>query len=94
MDIKVLMMVFWTVLLAELGDKTQVATLLFAANKDVHTMSVFAGAALALVVTSALAVIFGSFLSQHIHPRLMSGLAGGGFLVIGALMLFKSITAR
>jgi putative Ca2+/H+ antiporter (TMEM165/GDT1 family) len=57
-------------------------------------MSVFAGAALALIVTSALAVVFGSFLSQHIHPRVMSGLAGGGFLVIGAFMLFKSITAR
>ena len=45
MDIKVLMMVFWTVLLAELGDMTQVAILLFAVNRDVHTMSVFAGAA-------------------------------------------------
>ncbi len=92
MDIKVFFMVFWSVLLAELGDKTQIATLLFASNKDIHTISVFAGAAFALVVTTALAVIFGGFLSQHLHPRIMSALAGGGFVVIGALMLYRSMT--
>ena len=93
MDIKVFFTVFCTVLLAELGDKTQLATLLFASDRDTHTMSVFLGSALALIVTSALAVIFGSWLSQHLHPRVMSIIAGAGFIVIGGFMLFKGINA-
>lgn len=89
MDFKVLLTVFWTVLVAELGDKTQLATLLFASDRETHTWSVFVGAALALVATSALAVIFGSFLSQHMHPRIMSVIAGAGFVLIGGWMLFR-----
>ncbi|MCK4539359.1 MAG: TMEM165/GDT1 family protein [Candidatus Krumholzibacteria bacterium] len=90
MDIKVLLTVFWTVLFAELGDKTQIATLLFASDSDTHTFSVFLGASLALLVTSALAVIFGNYLSQHLHPRLMSSIAGAGFVVIGIFMIFRA----
>lgn len=93
MDLKIFLTVFWTVLLAELGDKTQLATLLFASDKDSHTMSVFIGASLALLVTSAMAVIFGSFLSQHLHPRVMSFIAGAGFVVIGIFMLYRAATA-
>lgn len=93
MEIKIFLTVFWTVLLAELGDKTQLATLLFASDRDTHTMSVFLGAALALIVTSALAVLFGSWLSQHLHPRVMSSIAGGGFVIIGIIMIYRAITA-
>jgi putative Ca2+/H+ antiporter (TMEM165/GDT1 family) len=91
MDFKILLTVFWTVLLAELGDKTQLATMLFACNKDTHVLSVFIGASLALIVTSALAVICGNFLSQHINPRMMSMIAGAGFIVIGGWILFRGI---
>ncbi|HSG29571.1 MAG TPA: TMEM165/GDT1 family protein [Candidatus Krumholzibacterium sp.] len=93
MEIKIFMTVFWTVLLAELGDKTQLATLLFASDRDTHTLSVFLGAAFALLVTTALAVIFGSWLSQHLHPRVMSAIAGSGFVVIGIYMLYRAATA-
>ena len=92
MDIKVFFAVFWTVPVAKLGDKTQLATLLFASDRDTHTMSVFLGSALALIVTSALAVIFGSWLSQHLHPRVMSIMAGAGFILIGEFMLYKGIS--
>ena len=47
MDWKLLASVFATVFVAELGDKTQLATLLFAADKDVSKWTVFAGASLA-----------------------------------------------
>ncbi len=92
MDLKVVFTVFCTVLVAELGDKTQLATLFFASDRDTHTISVFLGSALALIVTSALAVILGNWLSQHLYPRLMSIIAGAGFVLIGGLMLYKGIS--
>ena len=89
MDSKILFTVFSAVFLAELGDKTQLATMLFAANKDVSKMTVFLGASLALIFTSALGVIFGGMLSQHISPKYMSILAGIGFILIGGWSLYK-----
>ena len=56
MDLKTLSTVFTSVFIAELGDKTQLATMLFASDKDTSKLTVFLGAAAALVVTSALGV--------------------------------------
>jgi len=93
MDFKILCTVFSAVFVAELGDKTQLATMLFAANKDVSKMAVFWGSSLALIFTSALAVVFGSMLSQHINPKYMSILAGVGFILIGGWSLYKGFMA-
>ncbi len=90
MDYKTLLTVFSAVFLAELGDKTQLATMLFAADKDVSKMTVFLGASLALIVASGLGVLAGSFLSEHINPRYLNYLAGVGFLVIGTWTLIKA----
>jgi putative Ca2+/H+ antiporter (TMEM165/GDT1 family) len=64
MDYKILWTVFSVVLLAELGDKTQLATMLFAADKDVSKLTVFFGASLALVVASGIGVLAGALVSQ------------------------------
>lgn len=90
MDIKILLTVFTTVFLAELGDKTQLATMLFAADREVSKWTVFAGAALALVATSALGVIFGSAISNIVSPRTLQLIAGAGFVAIGAWTLVKA----
>ena len=52
MDLKVLFVVFGTVFLAELGDKTQLATVLFASKPSVSLVTVFVGASLALILSS------------------------------------------
>ncbi len=82
-------MVFAAVFIAELGDKTQLATMLFAADKDVSKLTVFAGASLALIVASAIGVLAGSFLSQHVSEKHLHLVAGLGFIGIGIWTLFK-----
>ncbi|MBN2070191.1 MAG: TMEM165/GDT1 family protein [Candidatus Krumholzibacteriota bacterium] len=94
MEMKIFFTVFWTVLVAELGDKTQLATLLFASDKDTHKWSVFAGASLALLATSALAVFFGSLLSNYLSPKVMSIIAGAGFILIGILILTRGVSGN
>jgi len=90
MDWKVLSTVFASVFIAELGDKTQLATMLFASDKDTNKLTVFLGAAAALVVTSALGVIAGSLLSEYISEKVLRYLAGVGFIAIGIWTLMKS----
>ena len=90
MDIKILLTVFASVFIAELGDKTQLATLLFAADKEVSKLTVFAGAALALIVTSAIGVLAGGLISQQVSEKNLHYLAGVGFVAIGIWTLVKA----
>jgi putative Ca2+/H+ antiporter (TMEM165/GDT1 family) len=89
-ELKVLLTVFATVFIAELGDKTQLATMLFASDKEVSKWVVFAGASLALVATSALGVLAGGFVSGFVTPRQLQLVAGIGFIAIGLWTLVKS----
>ncbi len=89
MDYKLFATVFATVFVAELGDKTQLATLLFAADKEVNKWIVFVAASLALVATSAIGVVAGHWLSQHISERQLSTVAGLGFIAIGVWTLWR-----
>ena len=83
MDLKLFVAVFGTVFLAELGDKTQLATLLFATRESVSLWTVFAGASLALIAASGMAVLGGSLVSQYIDPKYLAYIAGSGFVLIG-----------
>jgi putative Ca2+/H+ antiporter (TMEM165/GDT1 family) len=89
MDLKILTTVFTSVFIAELGDKTQLATMLFATNKDISKLTVFVGAALALVLTSAIGVAAGSIISQYVSEKTLQVLAGIGFIGIGIWTLVK-----
>jgi len=90
MDLKVLFTVFGTVFLAELGDKTQLATLLFAADKEVDKTTVFIGASLALVAASAMGVLVGSAIANYVNVRYLHYIAGAGFVVIGLWTIAKA----
>jgi putative Ca2+/H+ antiporter (TMEM165/GDT1 family) len=87
---KLLLTVFSAVFLAELGDKTQLATMLFAADKQANKLTVFLGASLALILASGIGVLAGSFLSQHISEKQLNMIAGIGFIGIGIWTLFKA----
>jgi len=90
MDYKTIFVVFGSVFLAELGDKTQLATLLFASDKEVSKLLVFIGASLALIATSAIAVFAGDFITRFVTTRQLSIVAGIGFIAIGIWTLVKS----
>jgi putative Ca2+/H+ antiporter (TMEM165/GDT1 family) len=90
MDYKILLTVFGAVFIAELGDKTQLATMLFAADKQVSKMTVFAGASLALILASAIGVLAGSFISEYVSEKHLRYVAGIGFIGIGIWTLVKT----
>jgi len=90
MDLKMLATVFAAVFVAELGDKTQLATLLFAADREVSRWTIFAGASAALVAASAIGVLAGTLLSQYLNPRYLHYLAGAGFVAIGIWTLARA----
>jgi putative Ca2+/H+ antiporter (TMEM165/GDT1 family) len=90
MEYKVLITVFSAVFIAELGDKTQLATMLFAADKEVSKWTVFFGASLALIVASGIGVLAGSAISQYVSEKQLAYVAGIGFIAIGAWTLAKA----
>jgi putative Ca2+/H+ antiporter (TMEM165/GDT1 family) len=90
MDPKVLLTVFATVFVAELGDKTQLATMLYAADREVSKLTVFLGASLALVLASGIGVVAGSLLSEYISEKVLHYVAGAGFIVIGIWTLVRA----
>jgi putative Ca2+/H+ antiporter (TMEM165/GDT1 family) len=90
MDNKILLTVFTAVFVAELGDKTQLATLLFAADKNVNKWIIFIGASLALIVASGIGVLVGGLVSQYVSEKYLHYLAGVGFIGIGIWTLIKA----
>ena len=83
MDLRFFLTVFSTVFLAELGDKTQLATFLYAADAERSKLVVFLASASALVVTSAIGVAIGGIVAQYVSPRVLAWAAGAGFIAIG-----------
>jgi putative Ca2+/H+ antiporter (TMEM165/GDT1 family) len=79
---------FVTVFLAELGDKTQLATLALAAGGHARWL-VFLGAALALVASSALAVLVGNALGQVVPVIWLRRGAGVLMILLGALYVVR-----
>ena len=86
MEWKLFASTFAAIFLAEIGDKTQLATLSLAAGGS-SRWTVFAGSALALVAASAIAVIAGEALSRVIPPVWLQRGAGALFLVLGVAFL-------
>jgi putative Ca2+/H+ antiporter (TMEM165/GDT1 family) len=89
MDWKLVSTTFVAVFIAELGDKTQLATLSFASGGS-SRLSVLLGSASALVASSVIAVFAGEALSRVVSPRALQRAAGVLFVVIGASVLWAT----
>jgi putative Ca2+/H+ antiporter (TMEM165/GDT1 family) len=85
--------IFVTVFLAELGDKTQLATLLFAAKQETRPLLIFLAAAGALITATALAVMLGTAAERTLAVIPLKLIAGLGFLAIGAWTIWGHFSA-
>jgi putative Ca2+/H+ antiporter (TMEM165/GDT1 family) len=90
MDWKLLATTFTAVFIAELGDKTQLATLSLASGKRAW-LPVLIGAASALVCTSILAVAVGATIGKYVPENVVKRAAGGLFVLLGVWMLVKPL---
>ena len=86
-----LMTVFVSVFLAELGDKTQLATMLFATDSGMGKAGVFFAAAGALVVSTLVAVVAGDLITRVVAPSTLKIGAGIGFILVGVWTLISAL---
>jgi putative Ca2+/H+ antiporter (TMEM165/GDT1 family) len=84
--------IFTTVFLAELGDKTQLATMLFASDNSnpVSKWIVFLAASAALTLSAGIGVVAGGWLGTLVSPKTLQLIAGAGFVAIGVWTLYKA----
>jgi putative Ca2+/H+ antiporter (TMEM165/GDT1 family) len=91
-DWKLLSSTFFAILLAEMGDKTQLATMSLSAGRDAR-WTVFAAAALALVTSTLIAVLAGDLVARYIPPIWIKRVAGTMFVLLGVSMLLSRTDA-
>lgn len=84
-----LVTMFLTIFVAELGDKTQIATVLFASEGNAKPWVVFAASAGALALGAAVSVIIGTTASRFLEHVPLKLIAGVGFILIGAWTLVQ-----
>ena len=87
---RIIFSTFWLVFVAELGDKTQLETMLLAAKHN-SPFPVFIGACLALICSSLLGVFAGTYITKYIPPNFIQNAAGVLFIIMGALILFNKM---
>ena len=90
MDFRLIASTFGLIFLAELGDKTQLATMTMAASSRAP-LSVFLGASLALVVLSGAGAFLGAGLAEVIPMGVVRTVAAIAFILVGIAMLLKWI---
>ncbi|MDI6601580.1 MAG: TMEM165/GDT1 family protein [Thermoanaerobacteraceae bacterium] len=88
--LKVLISTFLIVFFAELGDKTQLSTM-FIASKTKYPKIVFIGSSIALIMSSALAVVLGLYMKRYIPEEFIRYGGAVIFILFGILMLIDGI---
>ncbi|MFX4262199.1 TMEM165/GDT1 family protein [Pelotomaculum propionicicum] len=76
------------VFLSEMGDKTQITTMLLAGTKPLYVLYVALGSAMALVTTSFIEVMIGShILAKYVKPTVIKVISGVAFSLMGILLI-------
>ena len=91
MDFPLLVSTFFTVFLAELGDKTQLATVALSGTSN-RPLAVFLGSSSALVLASLIGALAGGSIAAVIRTDVLQLLASIGFLVIGGRLLWPLVS--
>lgn len=81
--------IFGSVFVAELGDKTQLATMLFAAKGEVSKAEVFVAASAALVLSTLIGVFAGRIVTECVGEQALRYVAGVAFVAIGLWTLLR-----
>lgn len=89
MDLRVFLLAFGTLFLAELGDKTQLAVFSLVTQTK-SPLSVFLGAGAALLAVTFIGVAFGEWISRHIPGHYLRLGAGILFVGIGAVVIWQT----
>jgi len=89
-DLKLIATVFVTIIIAEMADKSQMVTLLYASNAQHSKLSVYIGASLALMLASGVAVLAGIGLSNWLDERLLARVAGVAFILLGIWTIVRA----
>lgn len=88
--LKIIISTFLLVFVAELGDKTQITTMLLSAQSN-SRLAVFVGSALALVCSSIVGVLLGTVINKYIPANVIQTAAAIAFIVIGLLLLLNKL---
>ncbi|MBD2059342.1 TMEM165/GDT1 family protein [Oculatella sp. FACHB-28] len=91
-EIEIFFSTFFTIFVAELGDKTQLTTLLMSAESN-SPWVVFMGSGAALIATSLLGVLLGRWLSSRVSPKVLETATGTILLLVSVLLLWDVISA-
>ena len=91
MDLKLFLTVFGAIFLAELGDKTQLVVMAFAAESPESLISILSGAVIALFLTSLIGIFLGGVIAKYVPADIVSYIAGGLFVVIGVSIILKRV---
>ena len=78
---------FTTIFIAELGDKTQIATLMLSAESG-KPIIVFLGSSIALISSSVVGVLIGKWLSKKISPRNFAFFTGALMIIISLFLAY------
>lgn len=93
MSIKILtwLSTYIIIVLCELGDKTQLAVLLFTCNNPLRKWSIFLASSIALILCVTIEVTVGLSLARYVGPALVNKIAGGVFLLLGLTIFYKNL---
>lgn len=88
LDWSLLWKVFTVVFISEMGDKTQITTLLLAGAKPLYVFYVALGSATALIATSFIEITIGSsIIARFVTPQIIKLTSAVVFIVLGVLLL-------